>query len=227
MLRKRLINGIHKYLSDEEYEYESDTEEDIKRGCTCCHHHNNKVRQHNKDLHEKRFNNRVEFLKNASYDEIVDNCVMFPTFKILKDTDNKYYTIIDDNKIYLDKFDINEKTIIYYDDTFYNILSMCKCGNKHYIDHTSIYDFEDSMIMSISHDIKNIINKYEDFNINEHDIELYVDKLYTDILIIIDKNTKEKLLMTNIRNLSNNRSYAYEEFDCNKYFYDKVYSAKH
>ena len=79
----------------------------------------------------------------------------------------------------------------------------------------------------MSHDIKNIINKYEDFNINEHDIELYVDKLYTDILIIIDKNTKEKLLMTNIRDLSNNRSYAYEEFDCNKHFYDKVYKAKH
>ena len=84
MYRKRLLKDIHKDYSDEEYEYESDTEEDFKRGCTCCHHINEKVRQHNKELHEKRFNKRLEFLKNASYEEIIKNCFIFKHYKINK-----------------------------------------------------------------------------------------------------------------------------------------------
>ena len=94
---------IHKDYSDEEYEYESDTDEDFKRGCICCHHVNEKVRQHNEDLHTKRINKRINSYKNDSYEENIKKCYLFQKLDIYK-KDNEYYTKFE-NKEYLLKAD--------------------------------------------------------------------------------------------------------------------------
>lgn len=213
---------IHKDYSDEDYEYESDTEEDFKRGCTCCHHVNEKVRQHNKDLHTKRINKRINSYKNDSYEENIKKCYLFQKLDIYK-KDDIYYTKFENKEYSLKQFSINDKSICYYDGYDFNILTPKRYGEYTDIRHYSSYGLDSCGIFMTSHDYENIIGNIEEFDINKYDVEICIDRLYTDILIIFDKNAHEIILLANIHNLySCSTEYKYEEFDMHKHFNEEI-----
>lgn len=223
MLKRQII---HKDYSDEEYEYESDTEEDFKRGCTCCHHINEKVRKHNKELHEKRINKRINNYKNNSYEENIKKCYLFQKLDIYK-RDNEYYTKFENKEYSLKRFEINEKSICYYDGYDFNILTIKQYDKYFDIMHYSTYNLNGGGILMTIHDYENILGNIEQFDINKYDVEICVDRLYTDILIIFDKNTHEKILLTNIHNFnSHSIEYNYEQFDIHKHFNEEILRRK-
>lgn len=213
---------IHKDYSDEDYEYESDTEEDFKRGCTCCHHVNEKVRKHNDELHTKRTNKRINKYKNDSYEENIKKCYLFQKQDIYK-KDNEYYTKFENKEYSLEEFDINDKSICYYDGYHFNILTIKQYGEYTDIKHYYINNLACNGICMTTHGYENIVGNIEEFDINKYDVEICIDRLYTDILIIFDKNTHEKLLLTNIHNLyTDEDEYYYEQFDMHKHFKEEL-----
>ena len=89
--------------------------------------------------------------------------------------------------------------------------------------HYSVYTLDNCGIFMTSHGYENIIGNIEEFDINKYDVEICIDRLYTDILIIFDKNTHKKILLTNIHNLcSCSTEYKYEEFDMHKHFEEEM-----